>query len=149
MSGPARADRLLALLRGVKQTGKGRYLARCPAHEDRSPSLSVRETDDGRVLVHCFAGCGAAAVMESVGLSLRDLMPERVGEHRATRAMLDARDALQALAESVAILVVIVGDISDGKPVHGRDADLFAMHAGRVMDAARRCGLTVFGRGAA
>jgi hypothetical protein len=45
----------------------------CPAHEDRSPSLSVREGDDGRVLVHCFAGCATHDVIAAVGLRWTDL----------------------------------------------------------------------------
>lgn len=51
-----------------KKTSSG-YMACCPAHEDRSPSLSVRDADDGRVLVHCHAGCSQDAVIEA----LRDL----------------------------------------------------------------------------
>ena len=41
----------------AQPTGAGRWKARCPAHNDRSPSLSIREGDDGRVLVLCRAGC--------------------------------------------------------------------------------------------
>jgi hypothetical protein len=41
--------RLLDRLQGVKRTGPSRWIARCPAHEDRRPSLAVRELDDGRL----------------------------------------------------------------------------------------------------
>ena len=51
------------------------YYARCPAHNDSDPSLTLREADDGRVLIHCFAGCGAAEVLEALNLSLCDLFP--------------------------------------------------------------------------
>lgn len=73
-------ERLLARLDKVK--GKyPKYMARCPAHEDNSPSLSIMAKDDGRILIKCFAGCGASDVMESIGLSLSDLFPEgSVGE---------------------------------------------------------------------
>jgi len=54
----------------------GRYQAKCPAHEDRSPSLSIKEATDGRVLIHCHAGCEVADVVESVGLELGDLFPD-------------------------------------------------------------------------
>ena len=36
--------------------------ARCPAHKDKTPSLSLRDGDDGRLLTHCFSGCSAEAV---------------------------------------------------------------------------------------
>ena len=45
------ASVLLERLQGIKQTGPGRWLAKCPAHEDRSPSLSIRELDDGQLVV--------------------------------------------------------------------------------------------------
>lgn len=70
-------DRILDRLDGVRRTGDGRAMARCPAHQDRRPSLSVSEGDDGRVLVYCFAGCGVEAIVASVGLDLADLFPPR------------------------------------------------------------------------
>lgn len=63
---------LLARLEGIIPTGTGRWYARCPAHEDRSPSLSVRDAGD-RVLIHCFAGCDPSDVLAAVGLAWRDL----------------------------------------------------------------------------
>jgi DNA primase len=48
---------LLDRLEGVRACGPGRWVARCPAHEDRSPSLSIRKKDDGTTLLHCFSGC--------------------------------------------------------------------------------------------
>jgi len=47
-------------------------MGRCPAHRDRSPSLSVRQGDKG-ALVFCMAGCRTDAVLEALGLSVRDL----------------------------------------------------------------------------
>ncbi len=67
---------LLSQLKKVTPKGKGQWMACCPAHEDRSPSLAIKENHDGRILVKCFAGCGAANVMESLGLTLSDLFPD-------------------------------------------------------------------------
>jgi hypothetical protein len=63
---------VLSLLSGVKKSGVG-FMACCPAHDDRSPSLSVKEGDDGRVLIHCFAGCTFNEVVASLGLNAADL----------------------------------------------------------------------------
>ena len=60
----------------IRRSGGG-YTAQCPAHEDRSPSLSFREGDDGRVLFHCFAGCAARDVLDALGLTWTDLFPAR------------------------------------------------------------------------
>ncbi len=50
---------------GGRRCGSG-WIARCPAHEDRRPSLSIRDSDDERVLVHCHAGCPQEAVIEAL-----------------------------------------------------------------------------------
>ncbi len=65
--------RLLNKLKGLKNKAGGEgWIARCPAHDDHSPSLSV-DFRDGKVLVSCFTGCTADAVIAAVGLSWADL----------------------------------------------------------------------------
>ncbi len=76
-------DNLLLRLDKVKPVGKCRWLACCPAHADKSPSLSIRELDDGRVLVHCFGGCSSYSVLEAIGLTINDLFPEHEHIHHA------------------------------------------------------------------
>jgi hypothetical protein len=68
-------EQLLLKLPDAKPTGNG-WSARCPAHEDRSPSLSICEGDDGRALVSCHAGCPVESVCAAVGLRVVDLMPK-------------------------------------------------------------------------
>jgi putative DNA primase/helicase len=63
---------LLDRLEGVRPAGPHSWMARCPAHDDRNPSLSVA-LRGGRVLIHCFAGCYPDAVLAAVGLTWRDL----------------------------------------------------------------------------
>ena len=65
-------DRVLERLPHAKRNGRG-WVALCPAHEDRHPSLSVDAGEDGRVLVHCHAGCPTRAVVEAMGLGMADL----------------------------------------------------------------------------
>lgn len=64
-----------------RRSGSG-WSAKCPAHDDRNPSLSLSAGDDGRALVACHAGCTADAVCSALGLELRDLMPEADPPHR-------------------------------------------------------------------
>jgi putative DNA primase/helicase len=52
---------IVTLLGGGVKSGRN-WLVRCPAHGDRSPSLSIRKGREGRVLVHCFAGCSYAEI---------------------------------------------------------------------------------------
>src|SRR5690242_8949273 len=79
-------DDILGRLKAVKRSRSG-WTARCPAHEDRRPSLSVREGDEGRILLHCFAGCTVEAIVAALGLELSDLFPDTratLGDSRAT-----------------------------------------------------------------
>jgi len=67
-------ERVLALLDDVQRSGKG-WKARCPAHDDQHPSLSVKEGKDGRCLLNCKAHCPTEAVVEALGLTMADLFP--------------------------------------------------------------------------
>jgi hypothetical protein len=67
-------DRVLGSLECVKQSGSG-FMARCPAHNDQKPSLSIAEGDDGRVLLQCHKGCSTESVVQEIGMTMRDLMP--------------------------------------------------------------------------
>jgi hypothetical protein len=73
-------ERLLSRLSGTKQTGRGKWLACCPAHDDKHASLSVKECEDGRVLLHCWAGCSTGEILDAMGLSMADLFIARPRE---------------------------------------------------------------------
>ena len=62
-------------LHGVKSSGRG-WVALCPAHSDTKQSLTINEGDDGRILVHCHAGCSVEDIVDKLGLTMRDLHPE-------------------------------------------------------------------------
>jgi putative DNA primase/helicase len=66
---------LLERLEGVRPSGKGKYLARCPAHDDHSPSLSIVE-GRSRAFLHCFAGCTRNDVYTALGIGDSDLFYE-------------------------------------------------------------------------
>ena len=71
------AETLLNELHKVRKTGVSKWMACCPAHDDKSPSLSISEGSDGHILIHCFAGCETSEILNSVGLSMTDLFPDR------------------------------------------------------------------------
>jgi hypothetical protein len=72
-------ERLLPRLSHVRQIGE-RWIGRCPAHEDHSPSLSIRRTRD-RVLIRCWAGCRATDIVAAIGLTLNDLFDGERRQH--------------------------------------------------------------------
>lgn len=65
---------LLPRLEAVRRSSRG-YMARCPVHADHSPSLSIREADDGRILVHCFSGCTIESICRAIDCRVADLYP--------------------------------------------------------------------------
>jgi len=69
------AERLLHRFQHVRRSGRG-WSALCPAHDDRENSLSIGE-EDGNILIKCHTGCETEDVLRSVGLSFKDVMPER------------------------------------------------------------------------
>ena len=102
-------DTLLNSLDGVRESGKSRWFARCPAHEDRNPSLSVRNVDD-RLLIHCFAGCEPIDIVHAVGLDMSDLFPERLDDQfKPTKSRIPARDLLTVLNSEAITVGIIAG----------------------------------------
>ncbi len=136
-------ERLLPQLSGVKQTGAGRWVSKCPAHEDRRPSLSVRETSDGTLLIKCWAGCSAADVIAGVGLSLADLFPNKP-ENRPPlrpRERWDRGDVWQLLAHEASIAAIGAADAAAGRPVSDEDAERVGLAADRLADTVQALGV--------
>ena len=64
--------------RGIEPRLSGNdWMCRCPAHDDSTPSLSIREEKPGgRIFIKCFAGCKDTVILKQLGLTLKDLFPE-------------------------------------------------------------------------
>lgn len=73
----------LSRLSSAKRIG-GQWLAQCPAHDDRTASLAVREGDEGRILVHCHAGCSTTAILTALGLDEMALFADDGPRSKAT-----------------------------------------------------------------
>lgn len=114
---------LLGRLQKVRKMGADKWQACCPAHDDRSPSLAIKETADGRILLHCFGGCGTDAVLGALGLEMIDLMPERLDHSLAPiRKPWTGDDALRCLAYEAGVVGLVTSDLMAGK--EHTDADL-------------------------
>jgi hypothetical protein len=132
-------EKLLSKLDRVVGRGK-EYTARCPAHSDRGPSLSLRQTDDGRILVHCFAGCSVDKVVEAVGMELGDLFPPKDPSQPfkpGLKAPFYATDLLRIIAFEALVLQIMAFDMSQGKPLSEEDRQR-AYKAYERIDEAKR-----------
>jgi len=69
-----RLDNVLRHFEGTPKASGSGYTVRCPAHDDATESLTVHVSDrDGKILLHCQAGCDFEVVREAAGLSHADL----------------------------------------------------------------------------
>lgn len=80
-----RVDEFLSRLDGVRRTSRG-WGARCTAHPDVNPSLSIAEGDGGKILLRCWAGCTPQEIVSAMGLHLSDLFADAPlnSHHRLT-----------------------------------------------------------------
>src|SRR5262252_2456807 len=82
----------LSRLDGV-QKHNGYWMAQCPGHDDRTPSLKISDGADGRILLQDFGGCSTETVLAAKGLTMTDLFTGRASKNgRAIEATYDYRD---------------------------------------------------------
>jgi hypothetical protein len=137
-------DEITGRLDHVRSFQKGRAMARCPAHDDGRASLSLRELDDGTVLLHCFAGCQPIDVVQALGLEFRNLFPD--DRHSSIRRVepseqprLSAADALAALDHEVHVAAIIAADILEFGEVSRDTWERLAKAARLIGDARAVC----------
>lgn len=129
-------DTLLSRLERVKRTGNGRYTARCPAHDDKGPSLAIRELDDGRILVHCFAGCDVHSVLSAVSLGMDALFPERKAQHgKPERRPFPAADILRCIAFEALVVLCAATSMMAGEPLSALNRDRLSLASSRIQSA--------------
>lgn len=126
---------LLNRLDKVRQTAPDRWIACCPAHKDKSPSLSIRISDSDKLLVHCLAGCDTGSVLDAVGLTFSDLFPDRPTDHRTkpSRSTIPAADLLVMVDEEVTAAAIAAAAFLESRELTADDWD-------RLSAAARRLG---------
>jgi hypothetical protein len=92
-------ESFLPLLDGVRPRGSGRWSARCPAHDDRTPSLQVTPGDKA-ILVKCWSGCSLEEICASLSIRPADLFFHAIDPdpHKRKAAALQ-RDRQRAVRE--------------------------------------------------
>jgi hypothetical protein len=71
-------DNILGRLQKVRKSGADNWIACCPAHDDRKPSLAIKHADDGKILIKCWSGCQPGEILGALGLTFMDLFPESI-----------------------------------------------------------------------
>ena len=136
-------DNLLSRLDRVKQTKPDSWMACCPAHADRSASLSIRETDDERILVHCFAGCSVHEVIDAAGLSIDELFPPRPIHHsKPERRPFPAADVLRAIGFEALVVAAAGVSLLAGHPFSEVDRERLILAVSRIQSALTAAGVS-------
>jgi len=113
-----------------KVTGsKGKWMACCPAHQDKSPSLAVTETDD-RVLVHCFSGCDTQEVTAAIGLNVANLFYNKLAGAEMTERK---RQRFEEVLKSERIQVAIINAVEKvERPLTNHERDRRSLGQQRI-----------------
>ena len=131
-------DNLLARLDKVKGRN-GSWVACCPAHKDRNPSMTIRETEDGKILLHCFAGCSVGEIAGAVGFDLTDLFPPTdrpdYARRQDNRPRFLASDLLNVISLEATIVAVAAVDVAKGRPLSQTDRDRLLLASSRINEA--------------
>jgi hypothetical protein len=117
-------ENVLSRLDKVKSAGPNKWKACCPAHDDQNPSLGICEASDGKVLLHCWAGCSTADITAAIGLELRDLFP---GEKQRRSGPSKA-----ALYFEATIISIALSNLRQGKPLSAADRERFEIAKQRM-----------------
>jgi hypothetical protein len=99
--------------------------------------MTVRELDDGRVLIHCFSGCAPEEILASVGMTFSDLFPEKPIDHHLPRERrpFSAIDALRCVAFEATLVAVAASNVAQGIPMSEEERLRLHTAAGRINHA--------------
>jgi len=131
------AHSIISACKKARQTGPDSWVACCPAHEDKNPSMTVRETPEGMVLVHCFAGCSLEDICGAVGVKVEDLFPEKLERTvpKFRGQPFSAADVLRCLATEALVAAVIASDMHTKGSVSEVDRKRLWVAATRLRNA--------------
>ena len=129
---------VLSRLQKVKGRN-GSWTACCPAHNDKGPSLAIREADDGRILLHCFAGCEVNNVVMALGMDMTDLFPPEekrrnypVEGKPKLKPAFYASDLMRILAFEALVVSICASDLRKGKALSDEDNERLKVAQQRI-----------------
>lgn len=127
-------------LRKFRAIGGGKYQACCPAHDDKGPSLAIREMDDGRILLHCFAGCEVPSILDACGMTFADIMPLTQSHHlRPVKAPFPASQGIQTLWLEAMIVIDCARQVHAGKRLSKPDRDRLWQCIDKINEVSQLC----------
>ncbi|MCG7868385.1 MAG: hypothetical protein JAY74_18720 [Candidatus Thiodiazotropha taylori] len=131
-------ENILNRLEKVREMGKpGQWMARCPAHDDKTPSLSISLSGDS-IGIYCHGGCSTEDVLDSIGLTFTDLYGKEDAHRQASHANKGekARKHLNPFDIDLMVLKLAEADLEAGRTLSIEDQARVALAKERLRGAA-------------
>lgn len=104
--------------------------------------MTIRELDDGRILIHDFGGSSPAEILDAVGLTFPDLFPERMSTHvKPERRPFPAADLLRVIGFEVLLVALAAVRLAGGELLDGADRERLMLAASRIREALNAGGI--------
>jgi hypothetical protein len=102
-------NNLISRLEGAKKTGAHSWICKCPAHQDRTASLHIKNDGDDKILLNCFAGCDTYSILKSIGLDWKDVLPDsnEINHSSPKKQIIYATEALALIRFEAQIVCLI------------------------------------------
>ena len=128
---------ILNKLHGVRRTSNDSWIACCPAHNDKHPSLAIRVTPESRILIHCFAGCGLDEILTALDVTVADIQPPQSEYHHQRHSggnNLNSSAVLYMIYREALIVAMAACDLQKGIPLNETDHARLIQAVGRITE---------------
>ena len=133
-------NEILSKFQKVYKSGTDQWQCLCPAHDDKSPSVGIKYTKDGRILIHCFSGCPTNEILDAVGISFDDLFPDKLeNEYKPIKRAFNPYAVLISLSNEILLCTLAAMDLSKGKILNETDKQRLILAYSRIKGAYDLC----------
>ncbi len=129
-------ENLLSRLDKVRNRGGGKWMASCPCHTDKTPSLAIKE-DGGTILLHCFSQqCSPQEICSSIGIEITELFPPSekfdANQPAQKRQFYDSAQVLEGLAYEALVMHIISNDMLKNGSIEPDERERLAQASFRI-----------------
>jgi len=133
-------NEILSKFQRVYKSGNDQWQCLCPVHDDKSPSVGIKYTKDGRILIHCFSGCPTNEILDAVGISFDDLFPDKLeNEYKPIKRAFNPYAVLTSLSNEILLCTLAAMDLSKGKILNETDKQRLILAYSRIKGAYDLC----------
>ena len=133
-------NEILSKFQRVYKSWTDQWQCLCPAHDDKSPSVGIKYTKDGRILIHCFSGCPTNEILDAVGISFDDLFPDKLeNEYKPIKRAFNPYAVLTSLSNEILLCTLAAMDLSKGKILNETDKQRLILAYSRIKGAYDLC----------